>query len=120
MKIENFTFAGNRSAREGNREVFAEEIIDSLTPPCSDRLVRRIVEKVNAEANQLGAAYRQEKQAVLEIAKAGKGCLDARVQEQGDRLKEAAQEFAAKRADRGSLIVFAFLSLCLVVCLSGR
>lgn len=117
MKIENYRFVKNQLAKDRSRDIFAEEIIDSLTPPCSDREKRHIAEMINAEANQLGAAYRQEKLAPLGAVKAEKDYLDARVREQGDRLKEAEQEFADKRASRGSLIVFTFLSLCLVVCL---
>lgn len=34
MKIENFRLTKDKSAKDESRDVFAEEIIDSLTPPC--------------------------------------------------------------------------------------
>jgi hypothetical protein len=116
MKIEDFKFARNRSVKQENHEVFAEEIIDSLTPPCSDRELRRIVEKISAEANQVGAAYWQEKQSELEAARADKNLFDAQAQERFSRLEKAERELEAQRASRGSLILAAILLACVVAC----
>lgn len=116
MKIEDFKFTRNKSAKKESHEVFAEEIIDSLTPPCSDRELRRIVEKINAEANQVGAAYRQEKLSELEAARADKNIFDAQTQEHGSRLGKAEQELEAKRASRGSLILAVILLACVIAC----
>lgn len=116
MKIEGFKIASNRSERKERHALFAEEIIDSLAPPCSDRELRRIVEKINAEGNQVGTAYRQEKLSELESARADKNLLDARAQEYCSRLEKGERELQAMQVSRGSVILAAILLACVIAC----
>jgi hypothetical protein len=99
------------------QELWAEQMIASLQPPCSPRLIDQLVATINAEAARVGSNYRQQKKAELAAAQTDKTAWDTQVEEHRSWYKDVADEYQEKRKDRGSLFLVALLLPCLVACL---